>query len=164
MPVIVSAEKSISPELAQSLTKLYDSSPEFSGGAEAIDKAQEILASDGLVYVGWFNGKAVSAIMASGTNAQRLIHNIVVHPANRGRGIADRHLRAIGERPTKSCSKYCIGMAAMGEVGRYNRFLPTMRKLGMIGNSPALGRWSEIRPDLCRDLSGHRSILTTQPA
>lgn len=90
MPVIVSAEKSISPELAQSLTKLYDSSPEFSDGADAIDKAQEILARDGLVYVGWFNGKAVSAIMASGQDTQRLLHNIVVHPANRGRGIADR--------------------------------------------------------------------------
>ena len=36
---------------------------------------------------GWFNGKAVSAIMASGIATQRLLHNIVVHPANRGRGI-----------------------------------------------------------------------------
>lgn len=87
---------------------------------------------------------------------------IVETKSANGRGIADRHLRAIGERPTKRCSKYCIGMAAMGEVSRYNRFLPTMRKLGMIANSPALGRWSEIRPDLCRDLSGHRSILATQ--
>jgi len=90
MPVMVSAEKNISPELAQSLTKLYDSSPEFSVGAEAIDKANDILSTDGVLYVGWFNGKAVSAIMASGTHEQRLLHNIVVHPANRGRGIADR--------------------------------------------------------------------------
>ena len=52
MPVIVSAEKNISPELAQSLTKLYDSSPEFSGGTEAIDKAGDILSIDGVVYVG----------------------------------------------------------------------------------------------------------------
>ena len=58
MPVIVSAEKNISPELAQSLTKLYDSSPEFSDGAEAIDKANDILSDDGVLYVGWFNGKA----------------------------------------------------------------------------------------------------------
>lgn len=90
MPVIVSAEKNISSELAQSLIKLYDSSPEFGGGVEAIDKTNDILSTDGVVYVGWFNGKAVSAIMASGTATQRLLHNIVVHPANRGRGIADR--------------------------------------------------------------------------
>ena len=90
MPVIVSAEKKIHPELAQSLTKLYDSSPEFSDGIEAIDKANDILSRDGVLYVGWFNGKAVSAIMASGTATQRLLHNIVVHPATRGRGIADR--------------------------------------------------------------------------
>lgn len=88
---------------------------------------------------------------------------IVETKSANGRGIADRHLRAIGQRPTKRCSKYCIGMAAMGEVSRYNRFLPTMRKLGIIANSSTFGRWSEIRPDLCRDLSGHRSILATQP-
>jgi ribosomal protein S18 acetylase RimI-like enzyme len=28
--------------------------------------------------------------MASGAGNQRLLHNIVVHPANRGRGIANR--------------------------------------------------------------------------
>ena len=88
---------------------------------------------------------------------------IVETKSANGRGIADLHLRAIGERPTKRCSKYCIGMAAMGEVSRYNRILPTMRKLGIIAHSPAFGRWSEIRTDLWRDLSSHRSILATQP-
>ena len=90
MPVMVSAEKNISPELAQGITKLYDTSPEFGSGAEALDKAQQILNEDGVLYVGWFNAKPVASIMASGTATQRLIHNIVVHPANRGRGIADR--------------------------------------------------------------------------
>lgn len=87
---------------------------------------------------------------------------IVETKSANGRGIADRHLRATGERPTRRCSKYCVGMAALGEVSRYNRFLPTMRKLGMIATAPTLGRWSEIRPDLCRDLSDHSSILETQ--
>ena len=48
-----------------------------------------------------------------------------------GRGLADRILRAGGERPTNSCSKYCIGMAATGQVWRYNRFLPALRGLGL---------------------------------
>lgn len=46
-----------------------------------------------------------------------------------GRGRADRCLRAHHHYPVKRCSKYCIGMAALSEVARYNWFLPTMRKL-----------------------------------
>lgn len=49
-----------------------------------------------------------------------------------GRGFADRCLREVHARPTKKCSKYCIGMAALGEVSRWNRFLPTMRRLRLV--------------------------------
>lgn len=49
-----------------------------------------------------------------------------------GRGIADKCLQRIQARPTKKCSKYCIGMAALGEVTRWNRFMPSMRMLGLI--------------------------------
>ena len=90
MPVMVTSERQLTPELQQGLVKLYDSSPEFSHGSDAIDKSEDVLAANGAVYVGWFNGKAVAAIMASHSADNRLLHNIVVHPANRGRGIADR--------------------------------------------------------------------------
>ena len=49
-----------------------------------------------------------------------------------GRGFADKCLRRIHARPTKKCSKYCIGMAALGEVKRWNRFMPTMRRLRLV--------------------------------
>jgi hypothetical protein len=49
-----------------------------------------------------------------------------------GRGIADISFRKLHERPTKRCSKYCVGMAALGEVSKWNRFIPTMRKLDLI--------------------------------
>ena len=90
MPVMVTSERHLTPELQQGLVKLYDSSPEFSHGSDAIDKSEDVLAANGAVYVGWFNGKAVAAIMASHGADNRLLHNIVVHPANRVRGIADR--------------------------------------------------------------------------
>lgn len=90
MPVTVTAEKSLSPELMAGLSKLYASSPEFSGGEEAVAEAERVLGIGGVVYVGWFNGKAVSAIMAWGPDDSRTLRWIVVHPANRGRGIADR--------------------------------------------------------------------------
>ncbi|NNF23434.1 MAG: polyphosphate polymerase domain-containing protein [Rhodobacteraceae bacterium] len=76
-----------------------------------------------------------------------------------GRGFADAQLRRAKQRPTKKCSKYCIAMAAMGEVDRYNRFLPTMRKLGLIASGRPGGGCSEIRPELRLNVAapGHLS-------
>jgi hypothetical protein len=48
-----------------------------------------------------------------------------------GRGLADRILRSLSIRPTKQCSKYCIGMVATLQVARHNRFLPALRSLGL---------------------------------
>ena len=49
-----------------------------------------------------------------------------------GRGCADKALRRSHARPTRKCSKYCIGLAALGEVRRWNRFMPTMRRLQLV--------------------------------
>lgn len=46
-----------------------------------------------------------------------------------GRGIADRVLRGAGHHPVGSCSKYCVGLAALGMVPRFNKFLPAFRRL-----------------------------------
>lgn len=64
-------------------------------------------------------------------NATRDVFIVEVKSAL-GRGFADKCLRRVQARPTKKCSKYCIGMAALGEVTRWNRFMPTMRKLKLI--------------------------------
>ena len=70
---------------------------------------------------------------------------IVETKSTNGRGLADRLLRTRGERPTKRCSKYCIGMAATRQVIRYNRFLPTLRKLGLTVEKPQIGKWAQLR-------------------
>lgn len=54
---------------------------------------------------------------------------IIETKSNNGRGLADRCLQSKHHYPIKRCSKYCVGMAALSEVARYNHFLPTMRKL-----------------------------------
>ncbi|MBA4264175.1 MAG: vacuolar transporter [Comamonadaceae bacterium] len=46
-----------------------------------------------------------------------------------GNGVADKILRSLHQHPTKSCSKYCVGMAALQTVERHNKFLPALRKL-----------------------------------
>lgn len=55
----------------------------------------------------------------------------------RGNGIADKVLRAEHLHPTSRCSKYCVGMAALGQVGRHNRFLPALRRLDLAQPVPA---------------------------
>ena len=50
----------------------------------------------------------------------------------RGNGIADKILRSLHLQPTKHVSKYCIGMAATGQVSRRNSFLPALRRLHLM--------------------------------
>lgn len=46
-----------------------------------------------------------------------------------GRGIADRILRARGLHPVGACSKYCVGLAALGIVPSFNKFRPAFQRL-----------------------------------
>lgn len=57
-----------------------------------------------------------------------------------GRGIGDRILRDLHQHPTKRCSKYCVGLAAVGEASRHNRFLPALRKLDLLEPATAAAR------------------------
>ncbi len=54
---------------------------------------------------------------------------IVEAKSANGNGIADGILRHLHQHPTGSCSKYCVGMAALDLVPRHNKFLPALRKL-----------------------------------
>lgn len=56
---------------------------------------------------------------------------IVETKSANGMGIADSILRLFHQHPTPHCSKYCVGMAALKLVPRYNHFLPALRQLGL---------------------------------
>ncbi|KPF43308.1 vacuolar transporter [beta proteobacterium AAP121] len=63
---------------------------------------------------------------------------IVETKSAHGHGLADAVLRRYHQHPTNACSKYCVGMSLTGEVQRFNRFLPALRKLGeMPSRAPA---------------------------
>ena len=64
-----------------------------------------------------------------------------------GRGIADQVLRAGRQRPTRRCSKYCIGLAVTGQVARYNHFLAAVRRLGLTIPSAHPDGLPELRQD-----------------
>ncbi|MDO4224041.1 MAG: GNAT family N-acetyltransferase [Acinetobacter sp.] len=92
MPVIVEQINPLNDEfLRQQVQKLYDSSHEFAYGEQAIQQLDEHLAQGGRYYAAIFNQRLIGSIWAKQqATGQILLHYIVVHPANRGRGIADR--------------------------------------------------------------------------
>lgn len=57
---------------------------------------------------------------------------IVETKSTRSNSTANRIFRSMHLHPTGSISKYCVGMAATGQVKRWNRFLPAMRRLGLL--------------------------------
>lgn len=59
---------------------------------------------------------------------------IIETKSARGNGIADKILRALHVKPTKRVSKFCIGLAATGQVQRHNGFLPALRRLELVGD------------------------------
>jgi hypothetical protein len=63
---------------------------------------------------------------------------IVETKSARGNGIADKILRGLHLHPTRRCSKYCIAMAALGQVTQHNRFLPALRRLHLVGVTRAV--------------------------
>ena len=57
---------------------------------------------------------------------------IVETKSANGNGIADKLLRELHQHATKRCSKYCIGAAILGLVGKHNNFLPVLRKVNTV--------------------------------
>ena len=91
MPITIHAKTSIQdPEVRDQLERLYDTSPEFGDGHDAIEQLEQNLAQYTLLYTAEFNTKIIGAIWATGQGDSRTLENIVVHPANRGRGVAER--------------------------------------------------------------------------
>ena len=81
-----------------------------------------------------------TALRFDAANVTRIVRPdmfIVETKSARGNGIADKILRSMHMHPTSRCSKYCIGMAATGQVARKNRFLPALRRLDLLTPAPS---------------------------
>ncbi|MNR79199.1 PanD maturation factor [compost metagenome] len=91
MPITVHAYTSLEKEeLRSQLERLYDTSPEFGDGHDAVEQLEQNLAQYTLLYIAEFNTKVIGAIWCSGQGENKTLEYIVVHPANRGRGVAER--------------------------------------------------------------------------
>ena len=91
MPITVHAYTSLEKEeLRSQLERLYDTSPEFGDGHDAVEQLEQNLAQYTLLYTAEFNTEVIGAIWGSGQGENKTLEYIVVHPANRGRGVAER--------------------------------------------------------------------------
>ena len=83
------------PELKLRVEKLYDSSPEFATGRDAVAFFEKAFAKGDILYLGMFNEKPIAAMgcFNEGIESSRLLQYIVLHPANRGRGLAPKFVK-----------------------------------------------------------------------
>ena len=96
MPIIVEAVSDLRDAMVRNqIERLYETSPEFGDGQDALDQLDEAVKKDTILYTAIFNEKIIGAIWSSGVGESRLLHNVVVHPANRGRGVSDRLISEI---------------------------------------------------------------------
>ncbi len=91
MPITVHAHTSLeNAEVRSQLERLYDNSPEFGDGQDAVEQLEQHLAQYTTLYTAEFNTKIIGAIWCTGQGESKTLEYIVVHPANRGRGVAER--------------------------------------------------------------------------
>ncbi len=106
MPVTIHAYETLDDNLKDQLENLYDISPEFSDGMDAVERLEKALALSAQsyttdfhakLYTAEFNDKVIAAIWVTGRGAERILQYIVVHFANRGRGVAEQLIRSVTE-------------------------------------------------------------------
>ena len=91
MPITVHAYRTLENlAIRTQLERLYDTSPEFGDGQDAMQQLEQDLQQYTTIYTAEFNTKIIGAIWSTGQGESRMLENIVVHPANRGRGVAER--------------------------------------------------------------------------
>lgn len=91
MPVIVESFRQALPaEVGAQLSRVYRDSPEFESGEAAVAALAAALAAGATLYTGFFNQRHIAAILAEGEGPHRQLRYLCVHPATRGRGVAER--------------------------------------------------------------------------
>ena len=92
MPIVVQAVHDIKDVLIRNqIERLYDISPEFINGMDAITQLEAALENNSRLYIASFNDKIIGAVWCERLTAQRSrLSYVVIHPANRGRSVAER--------------------------------------------------------------------------
>lgn len=115
MPITVQAIHDLQHAVIRNqIERLYDLSPEFGDGRDALDQLEQALERDTTLYTASFNDKIIGAIWCSNQNYEaesvtdpdalqaasptddvRVLQYVIIHPANRDRGVAEHLIDAV---------------------------------------------------------------------
>jgi GNAT superfamily N-acetyltransferase len=91
MPVAVELVTHPLPEpLAAELVRTYADSPDFASPEAAVEVLRDAVAGGDSLYSGVFNNRHIAAVLVRGEGETRHLRYLAVHPATRGRGVAER--------------------------------------------------------------------------
>lgn len=125
MPLVAVPHSKLDDDtLNERIIQLYDVSPEFSDGKNALSFFKSVLSKGDTLYLGMFNDKPIAAVCARGQGQTRLLQYIVVHPANRGRGIAQRVVKdACLQEMSRGVKDFEAGCGALHRILTQLNFL-----------------------------------------
>jgi GNAT superfamily N-acetyltransferase len=91
MPVVVErARAPLDETLAAELARIYVDSPDFTSPEAAAAVLRDAVADGDVLYMGLFNARHIAAVLVRGSGETRYLRYLGVHPATRGRGVAER--------------------------------------------------------------------------
>lgn len=96
MPVVVElAAPPLDETVAAELLRIYSDSPDFASPEAAVAVLRDAVAEGDSLYLGIFNAHPIAAVLARGAGETRHLRYLAVHPATRGRGVAERLLAEV---------------------------------------------------------------------
>ncbi|MCC2639536.1 MAG: hypothetical protein K0Q68_3255 [Moraxellaceae bacterium] len=91
MPVAVEiATAPLSDDTAAELARIFEGTPDFASPEAAVAVLRDAVASGDTLYTGVFNKRRIAAVLVRGEGETRHLRYLTVHPATRGRGVAER--------------------------------------------------------------------------
>lgn len=85
-------------------------------------------------------------VFSDASGSHRIDEDLVIVETKSGNanGIADKILRSLHQHPTNGASKYCVSMAVLRQVSKYNKLLPALRKLNAVPQDATMVRPSSL--------------------
>lgn len=107
MPILVEVTQNpLSDQQLHEIANTYQNNPYCRTGEDAAKQLQHATEQGHSVYLGIFNSKIVAAVSVSGDFPARSMHYLQVHPATRGRGVAERLIAEVRRYETERGSQW----------------------------------------------------------
>lgn len=118
MPVEVrEIRKSLPDEVAESLQKVYVDCPGTTSADDALGRIRAGLERGDRFYAGLFNGKWIAGVLVLGQGEERFLRYLAVHPATRGRGVAERLLGEVRRLEAEHGEGYLVSGFDLSQEG-----------------------------------------------